>query len=427
MKTTQNRWRVFATTLLLLVSWTLAAQNQIPAAINYQGKLTDDQGDPLTNGYYVVEFRIWKDPSLTGASELAWGRSFPIHVVENGLFNVLLSNDGAELSDGGTGSLLGAFDGPDRYLGLTVVQTPSGTVAVPAEIKPRQRLVSAPYTIQAQSANLVAPDGVTSESLSTWSVTTTKIAPGNVTSGTLADGAFITSKIANSAVTTAKIDDGAVTTAKIADGAVTSDKLNINTNFNLNDNDILLQTGSSDHGLGWYGGSKTFGSVTTPDGPILYGWKGGMLGTLRPSSGSDPDPKPAMSWDYTSGLSLFGSIVDLSNDVNSNATITSPIYTANCDGLMMFYLRYGNAALQVWIDGGTKNIAPTNNPNPGMVFYGAGAGADGKSVMWPIKKGDRFQWLLFENNSGKTPNPVPNVLHFLPLGISQGSASIKKN
>ena len=58
----------------------------VPALINYQGVLTDNTGKPADAGYYTLEFRIWDDPSSAGAEALVWGRSFPVHVVTNGVF-----------------------------------------------------------------------------------------------------------------------------------------------------------------------------------------------------------------------------------------------------------------------------------------------------------------------------------------------------
>jgi len=127
----------------------------IPAAINYQGTLTDNLGNPITNGYYEVQFRIWDDPAQRGVGDYIWGRVFPLHVVTNGLFNILLSDDGGLVTSPGTPqalNILQAFVGPDRFLGLTVTRNPLGQITTPVEISPRQRLVSAPYAMQAQNA-----------------------------------------------------------------------------------------------------------------------------------------------------------------------------------------------------------------------------------------------------------------------------------
>jgi len=141
--------------LILLAPPTPARGQDIPALINYQGALTDNLGVPLTNGYYQVEFRVWDHPTQAGAGNFIWGRSFPLYVAPGGLFNVLLSDDGGELTKPGTpktASLLDAFAGPDRYLGLTVTANPQGSIPTAVEISPRQQLVSAPYAVHAHDA-----------------------------------------------------------------------------------------------------------------------------------------------------------------------------------------------------------------------------------------------------------------------------------
>lgn len=50
-------------------------------------------------------------------------------------------------------------------------------------------------------------------------------------------------------------------------------------NIRLSDRDLLLRS-DLNHGLGWYGAGKLFGGASL-DGPILYGYSGGGLGTLQ--------------------------------------------------------------------------------------------------------------------------------------------------
>ncbi len=121
-----------------------AQTGYVPDAINYQGKLTNERGEPVKSGSYQVKFQIWKAAETDFAGDLVWSRVFPVHVVANGMFNVLLSGDA-------TNSLFAAFTGPDRFLGLTIVETPDASVSEP-EIKPRQRLVSAPFAVHSYSA-----------------------------------------------------------------------------------------------------------------------------------------------------------------------------------------------------------------------------------------------------------------------------------
>ncbi|NCC51043.1 MAG: hypothetical protein EOM20_07490 [Spartobacteria bacterium] len=143
---------LFALVILFLPFAVLG--DDVPAALNYQGELTDNLGGPLTSGYYHIEFRIWEHPTESGDANLIWGRMFPLHVMDGGIFNILLSDDGGEVSDPTpqTNDLREAFGDEDRYLGLTITRTPAGDVSSPVEISPRQRLVSAPYAFHSQHA-----------------------------------------------------------------------------------------------------------------------------------------------------------------------------------------------------------------------------------------------------------------------------------
>ena len=70
----------------------------------------------------------------------------------------------------------------------------------------------------------------------------------------------------------------------------------------LNDANLYLRSGSdTGSGLGWYGTGKTF-SLTQPDGPVLFGFSGGGLGTTR--SGQFL----ALKWDYSGNVTVNGDI-----------------------------------------------------------------------------------------------------------------------
>jgi hypothetical protein len=411
MKTNQTRWMALSAVLLLAIPFVARSQNQtdqVPAAINYQGHLADTLGNAVPSGYYEIQFRIWNDATMANPGNLIWGRSFPLHVVTNGLFNILLTDDGGLITTPTTptNSLLDAFSGSDRYLGLTIT-TSNGNAVTESEISPRQQLASAPFAIQAQTANAVVAEGIQATMLQSESVTTPKIATSAVT----------TEKIADNAVTEAKIADNAVTTSKIANGAVTSAKLNIDADYSLNGHDLLLE-GSTLHGLGNSSPGHPFGAVTN-DGPVLYGYQGGTLGTTRNSQ-----RVAELGWDFFSGVSLFGSLVDLSSHVQ--AAGTTPVFTANADGFMMYYGRRGAADLQVWstVSGTYTNLFDQTSSS-GATFYFNVNGADGRSVMWPLRRGDKFRWFIREVDTvGEGPN---NKLYFLPFGLNQGAGSISQN
>ena len=64
-------------------------------------------------------------------------------------------------------------------------------------------------------------------------------------------------------------------------GKIPVDALDVQGNIRINDGTIMLRgTGDNNHGLGWYGSGKPFAAIT-PDGPVLFGFSGGILGTRQ--------------------------------------------------------------------------------------------------------------------------------------------------
>jgi hypothetical protein len=62
-------------------------------------------------------------------------------------------------------------------------------------------------------------------------------------------------------------------------GPVAMFNLQIYSYLGMNDKDLYLRS-TPDHGLGWYGGTKLFAGNSL-DGPVLYGYAGGGLGTFQ--------------------------------------------------------------------------------------------------------------------------------------------------
>ena len=76
--------------------------------------------------------------------------------------------------------------------------------------------------------------------------------------------------------------------------------LDVNGNIRLRDNNIWLRGGIDEwQGLGWYGMGKPFAGVSV-DGPVLFGWSGGALGT---TSGGQ---KIALKWDWQGNVHVTG-------------------------------------------------------------------------------------------------------------------------
>jgi len=138
-----------------------------PSLIDYQGRLLNESGEALDdantipgNGQnFEIRFRIWDDISATDSTNLIWAEKQTVTVVD-GNFSVRLGEGQAitlaefdtlplagEIAAGPT-ALADAFDGKERYLGVTVM-IPGET---PAEITPRLSFLSAPYAMTAATA-----------------------------------------------------------------------------------------------------------------------------------------------------------------------------------------------------------------------------------------------------------------------------------
>jgi hypothetical protein len=150
----------FISAALLISALLLAGASpglaQSPSAMNYQGSLTDSVGRPLAPGVYQIQFRIWNSATLTEPANCLFARSFPVYVATNGLFNVVIDDSGGLIGSGTTNYLKDAFGDQDRWLGLSIAATPSGSVTVTNEISPRQKLVSAPYALHSSEASKAA-------------------------------------------------------------------------------------------------------------------------------------------------------------------------------------------------------------------------------------------------------------------------------
>lgn len=168
-----NRRTLFVAFLLVAGGLCAQAQTTVPSLVNYQGKLTGTGGAVLPDGSYDIEFRIWNVPLAgDGGEQLIWGQMYTVTLVD-GRFNVILgaavgSAVTTAIGDPGSGSAPAAndiglaFTEPTRYMGLAVVRDTSGPVASPAEVSPRQQVLSAPYSLRAQHSHTTtwAYDGV---------------------------------------------------------------------------------------------------------------------------------------------------------------------------------------------------------------------------------------------------------------------------
>lgn len=143
--------------IVIFLLWTMVcglsttSYAAIPHLINYQGKLLNSAGQPIT-GTANVTFKIYDVES--GGSAL-WSETYTGLSIDKGMFSVML---------GGQTALNLAFD-KQYYLGTQVGSDP--------EMFPRQRLSSSGYAFMAQNAESV-PRGI----ITMWSGPVTSIPAG---------------------------------------------------------------------------------------------------------------------------------------------------------------------------------------------------------------------------------------------------------
>lgn len=110
----------------------MSAFAAVPQLINAQGKLTDAQGQPLSDDNYSITFTIYDAP--TGGN-IKWTETNPLVNVVDGQFNVLLGSI-SPIHDS-------VFAGEERYLAMKIGNDP--------EMIPRSRLVSVGYAQRVQT------------------------------------------------------------------------------------------------------------------------------------------------------------------------------------------------------------------------------------------------------------------------------------
>ena len=120
---------------LLLCLPTLTVQAAAPAALSYQGFLTDSVGNPVT-GTWTVTFGLYAQPA---GGEALFQESLDV-TTDKGLFSVYLGTPDNPLP-------VASFEAGQLFLALTV-ETDDGPVA----LTPRQQVVSDPYALYAQDA-----------------------------------------------------------------------------------------------------------------------------------------------------------------------------------------------------------------------------------------------------------------------------------
>jgi hypothetical protein len=239
---------------LLALTSTLSSAAPLGTAFTYQGRL--QAGGAPANGVYDLQCVV-HDAEFSGSQI---GATFITNGigVSNGLFTTML-DFGPDV-----------FDGNARWLIVAVRTNGDGGFTV---LSPRQPLAPAPHALYARAA-------------------------GTATSATTAGSA--------DSVSAANIT-GTVSLAQLPGPVLTNNQTGVTLGgtfsgaLRLNDGDIYLRGGSdTNHGLGWFGGGKTFAGFSA-NGPVLYGFSGGILGVTSGTA------KPTLTWG-SSYVDVYGNL-----------------------------------------------------------------------------------------------------------------------
>lgn len=215
-----------------------------PTLIPFQGRLTDQQGQPYQTGQFTVTFNLY-DQAIGGTS--VWTERHEKVSVINGMINAFL---------GSINTTLPTVDfSTTKYLGIAVDADDNASTPEP-EMVPRTMILAAFFAKKAQDSAKLAGAGweavFDNGNPATGSIAGGKIAAASVTSAQLAGGAVTPAQLADNAVTAVKIAEGsvdvnklaadAVTSVKLADGAVTGAKVQ---DGSLNNADLAGGTASA--------------------------------------------------------------------------------------------------------------------------------------------------------------------------------------
>jgi len=160
--------RVFKILFVLLITYHLpliTCYSAIPQQINFQGRLTNAQGTPLSGNYKFV-FSIWDTGPGTGGTGL-WSETQDNISVTNGVYSVTMGT--------ATPIPTSVFDGSVRWMEVAVTVAGGGS---PETLSPRAAFVSVPYSYRAERSDLtygIIGDTVTSANIKDDTITNTDI------------------------------------------------------------------------------------------------------------------------------------------------------------------------------------------------------------------------------------------------------------
>lgn len=351
---------------LLLAAVVLPKAAAQGTAFTFQGRLNDGAG-PATGNY---DLRFTLHDTLAGGSQIGSPLTNAPVGVTNGLFTV-------RLDFGPT-----AFTGASRWIQVSV--RTNGSAAAHTLLAPRQPVTAAPYSVLAGNISGNLPDGQLSANIPKLNASQTFSGNINFTgAGSMGIG-----------------------TATPLDA-----KLDLEGTLRLNDFDLWLRAGSDrNHGLGYR--STIAGRAI--DGPFLFGYNGGVLGTSSPESIS-------LAWDFNGNVWISNNFDTASINIRNNASFGSSTrqmlnlwgstYGLGVQNNTLYQRSDGGFA---WFQKGSHNNGG-NNPGPG-----------GTNLMWLDGNGNLFAnaSVTIDAVSANNGSIYPGLV--FGLGSGEGIASKRR-
>jgi hypothetical protein len=320
-------------------------------------------------------------------SAAAWGRNSDGQAtVPDGLNSVVA------LAAGGFHSLALKADGTVVAWGFDAF----AQVTVPTELAGVVAITAGGYHNLALKAGIASP------------ATLARLDQGNVFRGTVSaqgfsgDGSGLTSlnasALSSGTVPVARVPDldaAKITTGTLADARLSANVARLDgspvfsSDVRLGDHDLYLRGGTdSNHGLGWFGGGgRTFAGATV-DGPVLYGFLGGALGSTKTAQ------RIALSWNDSADVTLGGDLT-----ITNTLSVTSPsgIRAASFTGARTG--NFSSAVVQV------ENTSTSGTASPALRVLGRGSSVDGALNVSAdtgriARFGNATDWVAAMDNAG---------------------------